>query len=105
MVLSLRRRRAPAVVETLPHADDLPPKWPERDVGPERNRTSKRIGIASLVLVVLASGVAYGYDHISKAQYFPGTRIGGFLIGSRRVDEAEAVLRERFVVPLHRPRC
>jgi lipoprotein-anchoring transpeptidase ErfK/SrfK len=69
---------------------------------PPRTRVRARV-IVLTGLVLLVGAAAYGYDRMSETHYFPGTRIGGQLIGSRSVAEAEAILRRRFVVPLHRP--
>lgn len=69
---------------------------------PPRSRARARwFVLAGLIVVVL--GGAYGYDRMSATHYFPGTRIGGQLIGSRSVVQAEEILRQRFVVPLNRP--
>ena len=69
---------------------------------PVRSRTRARV-IVLVGLIVLVLAAAYGYDRMSATHYFPGTRIGGQLIGSRSVAEAEAILHQRFVVPLNRP--
>ncbi len=101
MVLSLRRRRAPSVAGT--DEVEFTPQW--RDAEPEvvsRSRTRARVLVLTGLLLFCA-GAAYGYDRISAEQYFPGTHIGGQLIGSRTVEDAEAILQQRFVLPLHRP--
>ena len=98
MALSLRRRRPSAVMESLLHDVAAPVLAPP----PPKSRTRAR-WIVLACLVLLVCGGAYGYDRMSATHYFPGTRIGGQLIGSRTVLEAEQILHERFVVPLHRP--
>jgi hypothetical protein len=98
VALSLRRRRSPVVLESLLHDVAAPVLAP----APERSRKRAR-WIVLGCLVLLVCGGAYGYDRMSATHYFPGTRIGGQLIGSRSVAEAEEILRERFVVPLNRP--
>jgi lipoprotein-anchoring transpeptidase ErfK/SrfK len=64
---------------------------------------ASKVAILVGVLVVAGSVASYGYERLSSSQFYPGTRIGGVLIGSRETAEAEALLRERFVRPLHRP--
>ena len=64
---------------------------------------ASKIAILVGVLVVAGSVASYGYERLSSSQFYPGTRIGGVLIGSREAGEAEALLRDRFVRPLHTP--
>ncbi len=62
-----------------------------------------KVAILLAALVVAGSATAYGYERASAAQFYPGTRIGGVLIGSRTAAEAEGLLETRFVLPLHNP--
>jgi hypothetical protein len=62
-----------------------------------------KVGILAVILAVAGSAVAYGYERLSSDLFYPGTRIGGVLVGSRTAPEAEELLRERFVAPLHQP--
>ena len=71
-------------------------------MGTALSRTAK-IGILAVVLAALGSTVSYGYERLSSDLFYPGTRIGGVLIGSRTASEAEDHLRARFVEPLHQP--
>jgi lipoprotein-anchoring transpeptidase ErfK/SrfK len=69
-------------------------------------RPRRRLRIALIAigsLIVLVGVGAYLYDRASASHLMPGTRIGGVLIGSRTTDDAEALLHERFVVPLRDP--
>lgn len=61
-----------------------------------------KLAILVLVLLVATPVGGYAYDKSSTAHFYPGTKIGGVLIGSRSADEAESLLHERFVVPLRR---
>jgi hypothetical protein len=65
---------------------------------------SRRSKVAILVgvLFVASSVASYGFERLSTSQFYPGTRIGGVLIGSRTADEAEGLLHDRFVLPLRR---
>ena len=62
-----------------------------------------KVAILIAALLVAGSVVAYGYERASAEQFYPGTRIGGVLIGSRTTAEAEVLLKTRFVTPLHNP--
>ncbi len=88
----------PGVMEGLLSDAATPVLAPE----PTRSRVRARV-IVLVVLLLLVMGGAYGFDRMSETHYFPGTRIGGQLIGSGTIPDAEAILREHFVVPLHRP--
>jgi lipoprotein-anchoring transpeptidase ErfK/SrfK len=102
VVLSLRRRQAPDVAGSDVAVEFAPLRHePDAEASP-RSRTLARV-LVLIGLLLFVAGAAYGYDRISADHYFPGTHIGGQLIGSQTVDVAEAVLHERFVVPLHRP--
>ncbi|MEX0874855.1 MAG: L,D-transpeptidase/peptidoglycan binding protein [Actinomycetota bacterium] len=68
---------------------------------PRRRLRNALIAIGSLIVLVLIA--AYLYDRASASHLMPGTRIGGVLIGSRTIDDAEALLHERFVLPLRDP--
>ena len=73
------------------------------DVAEEALTMVAKVAILLAVLVVAGTAIAYGYERASAEQFYPGTRIGGVLIGSRTAAEAEALLQERFVAPLHEP--
>jgi len=90
VALSIRRRRPAPAFETVAAMID------------DRSRTRARLIVVACLLALVAGG-AYGYDRMSATHFFPGTKIGGQLIGSRSIDEAEQILHERFVVPLNRP--
>jgi lipoprotein-anchoring transpeptidase ErfK/SrfK len=71
----------------------------------ERAPWTKRRKVAVLVgvLFVLSLGAAYGYDRVSAAHYYPGTRIGTVTVGSLTTDEAGAKLHDAYVKPLTEP--
>lgn len=71
-------------------------------MGASLSRTAK-VGILAVILAVVGSVVAYGYERLASDLFYPGTRIGGVLVGSRTAPEAENLIRERFVAPLHEP--
>lgn len=87
MALRMGRRRAATGVDA------------SRD---ELSRPAK-VAILTAILLVAGSVLAYGYERLSAEQFYPGTKIGGVLVGSRTSTEAEALLTERFVAPLHEP--
>jgi lipoprotein-anchoring transpeptidase ErfK/SrfK len=66
------------------------------------SRASK-IGVVVIVLVLLGASGAYGYERMSTAHFYPDTRIGGVLVGSRSAAEATSILHDKFVLPLHEP--
>lgn len=68
----------------------------------DRVTVASKVAILVGVLVIASSVVSYGYERLSSSQFYPGTRIGGVLIGSRTSDQAEALLHDRFVQPLRR---
>lgn len=63
---------------------------------------ARRIAILIGVLAIAAMGLAYAYDRAGADHFYPGTRIGGATVGSLTAEEAEAVLHERYVVPLRK---
>jgi hypothetical protein len=73
------------------------------DVADEALTLVAKVAILIAVLLVVGSAAAYGFERASAEQFYPGTRIGGVLIGSRTAAEAEALLKNRFVAPLHNP--
>lgn len=87
MALRLGRRRDPVVAEAATV---------------DRVTTASKIAILVGVLVIASSVLSYGYERVSSSHFYPGTRIGGVLIGSRTSDQAEALLHDRFVQPLRR---
>ena len=96
--LASRVGRGRASVPDVPESERLElyvePIW--------RRRTTKiavLVGISLLVLI----GAAYAYERSTASHFFPGSRIGGVPVGSRSTSEAEALLHERFVAPLHEP--
>ena len=73
------------------------------DVANEALTLVAKVAILLAILLVAGSAVAYGYERASAEQFYPGTKIGGVLIGSRTAEDAEALLQTRFVNPLHNP--
>jgi hypothetical protein len=63
----------------------------------------QRVAVFVTVFAVTGMALSYGYERVSASQFYPGTRIGGVLIGSRTADEAEGLLHDRFILPLHKP--
>jgi lipoprotein-anchoring transpeptidase ErfK/SrfK len=103
VVISLRRR--PPASEPAADGDAVPGISPALAelLAPPRRRGLRIALIAVASLIVLLLGAAFLYDRISSSHLMPGTRIGGVLIGSRTTDDAEALLHERFVLPLRDP--
>ncbi len=100
MALRLRRR-TPTTAESdgfvVPSAEELLS-------GATKSRRHLRIALISVgTLIVLLLVGAYIFDRTSSSHLMPGTRIGGLLIGSRTIDEAESVLHDKFVEPLRDP--
>jgi lipoprotein-anchoring transpeptidase ErfK/SrfK len=73
------------------------------DVAEEALTQVAKVAILLAVLLVVGTAVAYGYERAAAEQFYPGTRIGGVLVGSRTTAEAEGLLKDRFVAPLHVP--
>jgi lipoprotein-anchoring transpeptidase ErfK/SrfK len=73
------------------------------DVADEALTLVAKLAVLLAVLLIAGSAVAYGYERASAEQFYPGTRVGGVLIGSRTAAEAETLLKARFVKPLHDP--
>jgi lipoprotein-anchoring transpeptidase ErfK/SrfK len=73
------------------------------DVSEQALTLVAKVAVLMAALLVASTALAYGYERASAEQFYPGTRIGGVLIGSRTAAEAEALLQERFVAPLHEP--
>jgi len=93
---------APIPLEEPPSlaADPEPPRPPVAEFG--QNSVSKlRTTVVSL-LATLVAGTAFAiaYDGQTASHLFPGTRIGGVVVGSRSVIEADALITERVVRPL-----
>ena len=60
----------------------------------------RNLALGIWILLLVAAGLAVGYDRLSTSHLFPGTRIGGVVVGSRSPTEAQDVLTERVVEPL-----
>lgn len=75
-----------------------PPEEPLTEPAPRH--TVRTIALAAWMLLLVAAAVAIGYDGLSAAHLFPGTTIGGVVVGSRSLTEAQAMLTERVVKPL-----
>jgi lipoprotein-anchoring transpeptidase ErfK/SrfK len=73
------------------------------DVADEALTIVAKVAILIAVVLIAGSTVAYAYERASAEQFYPSTRIGGVLIGSRTTAEAEELLKTRFVLPLHNP--
>ena len=67
---------------------------------PPRSTASKVSIVLAVALVVAAAGLV-AYDRAAGEQFFPGTRIGGVIVGSRTAEEAEVLLKQRVIAPLH----
>jgi lipoprotein-anchoring transpeptidase ErfK/SrfK len=70
-------------------------------ITPSLSARAKAAILAGSVLFASTVG-AYGYERMSSSVFYPGTRIGGLLIGSRTPDEAKTLLHDAFAIPLHR---
>ena len=79
MALRMGRRRSRG------GSEGLPPIEADVDVADEALTLVAKVAILLAVLLVAGSGAAYGYERLSSEQFYPGTRIGGVLIGSRVV--------------------
>lgn len=75
----------------------------EEGVAESPRRRVRLTASATLLGAVLLIGAALLYDRASASHFFPGTRIGGVLIGSRSIEDADALLRERWLAQLKQP--
>ncbi len=66
-----------------------------------RSRASM-IAVIVALLMVLAGSAAFGYERMGAERFYPDTRIGGVPVGGRSAMGAEALLQERYVLPLHK---
>ncbi len=68
-----------------------------------RKRTTLRTLSLSIVLALIGgTALALAYDGLSTGNLLPGTRIGGVAVGSRSVEEAQALVYEHAVRPLQK---
>lgn len=65
-----------------------------------RGQKAAKAALGAWVLAWIGLAAMIGFDWMSSSQLFAGTRIGGVVVGSRSVSEAEALLTDRLVKPL-----
>lgn len=79
-----------------PTSLDKPPKSGQDRVP----RPLKTAAVVVWLLIFAATGLAVAYDKLTADHLFPSTRIGGIVVGSRSLDNAQDILTERVVRPL-----
>ncbi|MGH2760263.1 MAG: L,D-transpeptidase family protein [Actinomycetota bacterium] len=76
--------------------------WPlaKANVAPEDRLPRSKILLWLVAALVAGSGFAVAYERQSAPHLFPGTRIGGVVVGSRSIGEAHGLVGSSVVRPL-----